>query len=210
MSASLKSEIPGGGIRSQHVESDFADYVAGRATSQRVVLAVVQTNSVSSENQTKGRVNKVKYEVVHLVEVRDQHEADQLRHRITQLRADQGLEVSQPALFGLTEAEQCEELIEQIKEWASAQDIPIGEVDQRFYSYFGGGEAPPGLAKTVQACRSPLQLKEFAYEVGAIADPKPTDSEGDEEPDPDVEDEAGEEPSSTSAVASVPFKDVTE
>lgn len=211
MSITLKSEIPGGGIRSQNAEADFADYIAGRPTQQRVAIVVLQTNSVGMENQQKGRVNKVKYELVHMAEIRDAHEADQLRHRITQLRADAGLEVSQPALFDLSEAEQCEALLDQIKDWASEKELPIATLDDRFYTYFGGDSAD-GVAKSVQACRSIAQLKEFAYEIGAIPDPKVIDPD-----EPEVEETSDGEESETEAEqdrtpagGAVPFTEATE
>lgn len=162
----LKSALPAGAIVGQHVTSDFADYIAGRPATQRIVLSVVQVSAVHASTQEKGRSNKATYETVHAVEITDPHEADQLRHRLTQIRASRGLEVSQPALFAATEAEQVEQLQDLIKDWASAQDIPIAEIDARFVEYFGGSEN--ASAETVQACRSALQLQEFAYEVGAI------------------------------------------
>lgn len=213
MSASLRSEFPDGGIRGQNIEADFHDLYAGRTGQQRVAIVVLEPNGTSLDKNQAGVVKKVKYLAVHMAEVRDPHEADQLRHRITQIRAGQGLEVSQPSLFAASEAEQCEGLIDLIKDWASEQDIPIAELDKRWWSYFGGAEAD-GLSETIQACRSVLQLKEFAYEIGAIKDEKPEEPETEaaaekptsDEPETETSDEA--EPVA-SGVASVPFQDVT-
>lgn len=172
----MKSAIPAGGILNQHVDSDFADFIAGRPATQRVCISVVQVGAVHSSNQEKGRSNKASYETVHLVEVSDPHQADQLRHLLTQLRADRGLMAKQPALFDATEEEQRESLLDMIKDWASENDTPMADVDQKWVEYFGGAEH--AQSETVQASRSVLQLKEFALYVGAI-----TDGPGDEQPD---------------------------
>lgn len=203
MSATLKSAIPPGGILAQHAAKDFEDYVVGRSVEQRVVIAVLEAQGVTADTQqTTGRVNKTKYGAVHLVEIRDPHEADQLRHRITQLRADQGFAAKQPGLFDMSESEQVESLKDLIKDWASEQDRPMTEIDTLFVDYFGG--ADNANAETVQACRSALQLKEFAYHVGAINDEPPADPD---EPEPEPDDEDTREDAESSA-PSVPFQDV--
>lgn len=201
MSATLKSAIPAGGILAQHAAQDFEDYVVGRSVKQRIVIAVLEAQGVTADTQqTSGRVNKTKYGAVHLVEIRDPHEADQLRHRITQLRADQGFAMKQPALFDMTEAEQVESLKDLIKDWASTEDTPIADVDARWVEYFGGPENSASL--TVQASRSVTQLKEFALVVGAITD-------GPTEPEEEIgdEDEGGEASDETAGAPSVPFQD---
>lgn len=165
------SAIPAGGILTQHVDSDWQDYVAGRPLQQRVCIAVVQPSKISAGNTQKGRSKSVGYEDVHFVEVTDAHEADRLRHLLTQLKADRGLLIKQPGLFDLTDEEQRDSLLDMIKEHASEQDIPITELDARFVDYFGGQDN--ASAETVQACRSVLQLKEFAFHIGAIAETKP-------------------------------------
>lgn len=166
--ASLKPSIPAGGILSQHVENDFGDFVAGRPVTQRVIVAVVQTGGVGAETQEKGRVNKVKYESIHLIEITDPHEADRLRHLITTTRADRGFAAKQPTLYDATEEEQRESLLDMIRDWASEQDLPMPDVDKRWVEYFGGGEH--AASETVQASRSVTQLKEFAYHVGVLAE----------------------------------------
>lgn len=186
MSATLKSAIPPGGILAQHAAQDFEDYVVGRSVKQRIVIAVIEAQGVTAETQqTSGRVNKTKYGAVHLVEIRDPHEAEQLRHRITQLRADQGFAAKQPALFAASESEQVEQLKDLIKDWASEKDLPIADVDARWVEYFGGAEN--SASQTVQASRSAVQLKEFAFVVGAIAEDTapevPFSDEGDAEQD---------------------------
>lgn len=180
------SAIPAGGILTQHVDGDYADYNAGRPLQQRVLISVVQAGGIASNNTKKGRTKAVKYEDLHLVEVTDPHEADRLRHLLTQLQADRGLRVKQPGLFDLTDEEQRDSLLDMIREHASEQDIPMTELDARFVDYFGGAEN--ASAETVQACRSVLQLKEFAFHIGAIAEetPEPVDVPGPEfsdEPD---------------------------
>lgn len=167
MTATLKPAIPAGGILAQNVERDFTDFVAGRTVEQRLLVTVVQAASVSSGNREAGRVNKTAYEAVHLVEVTDPHEVDRLRHLITQIRADRGLAVRQPALFDSTEDEQRESVLDLVKEWASERDVPLAELDERWVSYFGG--AAHAASATVQT-GSLLQLKEFALVIGAISD----------------------------------------
>lgn len=167
----LKSLLPAGSILTQHVDSDFSDYIAGRPATQRLVLAVVQVAAVHASTQEKGRSNKATYETVHAVEITDPHEADQLRHRITQIKADRGLLARQPDLFDESEDDQRDQLIDMICEWASENDVPMVDVDTRFVDYFGGAEH--ASAETVQACRSVAQLREFAFVVGAIAEDEP-------------------------------------
>jgi hypothetical protein len=182
----LKPALPGGSIRTQNVDEDFAAYIAGRPVTQRIVLAVVQVSAVHASTQEAGRKNKASYETVHAVEVTDPHEIDQLRHRLTQLRADRGLLATQPALFDTTEDEQRESLLSLIKDWASETDTPMVDVDTRWLEYYGGSEHAD--SETVQASRSLVHLREFAYVIGAIAD----DPAGEtppvpfsDEPDPD-------------------------
>lgn len=167
----LKSLLPAGSILTQHVDADFADYIAGRPATQRLVVSVVQVAAVHASTQEKGRSNKATYETVHAVEITDAHEIDQLRHRITQIKADRGLLARQPDLFDEPEDEQRDQLIDMIREWASENDVPMADVDVRFVDYFGGAEH--ASAETVQACRSVAQLREFAYVVGAIAEDEP-------------------------------------
>lgn len=167
----LKSLLPAGSILTQNVDSDFADYIAGRPATQRIVVAVVQVAAVRASTQEKGRSNKATYETVHAVEITDPHEIDKLRHRITQIKADRGLLARQPELFDEPEDEQRDRLIEMIREWASESDVPMVDVDARFVDYFGGAEH--ASAETVQACRSVAQLREFAFVVGAIAEDEP-------------------------------------
>lgn len=176
----LKPALPSGSIQTQRVDQDFTDYLAGRTVTQRIVLSVVQVSAVHASTQERGRSNKATYETVHAIEVTDPHEIDQLRHRLAQLRADRGLMAHQPALFDAPESEQCEQLLDLIKDWASEQDIPITELDQQFVTYFGGPEH--ASAETVQACRSVVQLKEFALYIGAISD-EPAKGEQVDDPD---------------------------
>jgi hypothetical protein len=179
------SSIPAGGITTQHVDGDYADYNAGRTLQQRVLISVVQAGGIASNNTKKGRTKAVKYEDLHLVEVTDPHEASRLRHLITQLQADRGLRAKQPALFDLTDAEQRESLIDMIFQHASEKAIERKALDKQFVDYFGGKEN--ATSETVQACQSVLQLKEFAYYIGAIAetpddDGDPTDDGAEPEP----------------------------
>lgn len=170
----MKPALPAGSILTQHVDEDFSAYIAGRPATQRIVLAVVQVAAVHASTQEAGRKNKATYETVHAVEITDPHEADKLRHRLTQIRADRGFAARQPDLFESSEDDQRESLIDMIREWASETDTPMADVDARWLSYFGGPEH--ATSETVQACRSVTQLKEFAYVVGALAE--------DEEPEP--------------------------
>lgn len=168
MSATLKPAIPGGTIRSQDSESDFLDWVLNRTPSRRLLLIEIQPGGIGGDSQVKGKVTTTKYQIVNAAEIRDPHEADQLRHRITQLRADQGFATKEPRLFDMTEAEQVESLKDLIKDHASAHDLPMAQVDARFQELFAGGEHP--VAETVQACRSVTLLKELAYDIGALDD----------------------------------------
>jgi hypothetical protein len=219
VSATIKSEIPGGAIQSQRVDQDVADYLAGRPVAQRVVLSVVQLAGVTVENQQAGRVNKAKYETVHMAEVRDPHEKDQYRHRITQLRADQGLEVSQPALFAATDAEQASGLIDLINDHARKNDIDNVELNKLWLDAFGAGHRVEGLPEHMEDCRAPQLLKEFAYKIGAIKDSPVRDP--DEQPTEDGDEgrddstiaeqtQPAAAAESDSAVGGVPFTEVTE
>lgn len=189
MSATLKPALPGGTIRSQDSEADFQDWVQGRTCQRRLLVIEVEAAGVGGETQEKGRVTKTRYGAVHAVEIRDPHEIDQLRHRITQIRAEGGFLAKQPALFDASDEEKRESLIDMIKDWASEQNKPMTEVDALFVDYFGG----QGFAtsETVQACKSVLQLQEFAYAQGVLAETK-TDEPADDDPstgddDPDAE-----------------------
>lgn len=186
MTAKLKPAMPPGGILAQHVDQDFADFVAGRTVTQRVCIGVWQAGGVSSSNQEKGRVNHTAYEALHFVEVTDPHEADKVRHLITQTRAARGLAVHQPALFEAPEDEQREGLLELLREWSSEQDVAREDLDARWLDYFGGPEH--AASATVQA-GSALQLREFALYVGAISDEPVGPAVDDDDTDPDDEDE---------------------
>jgi hypothetical protein len=69
LTASLKPALPAGTIRSQDIDADFSDFVAGRTVTQRLVVAVIQVGAIASGNQEKGRVNTNKYETIHAVEI---------------------------------------------------------------------------------------------------------------------------------------------
>jgi hypothetical protein len=127
---------------------------------------------------------------------RDPHEIDQLRHRITQIRADGGFLAKQPALFAATEDEQRESLLDIIKDWASETGTAMADVDKRWVDYFGGSEH--ASSETVQASRSVAQLKEFAYVVGALAEttsevPEPGFSDASDDGAEPVDDAAGDQ-----------------
>jgi hypothetical protein len=171
MSATLKPALPGGTIRSQDSESDFQDWVSGRTCTRRLLIIEVEAAGVGGETQEKGRVTKTRYGAIHAVEIRDPHEIDQLRHRITQIRAEGGFLAKQPALFDASDEEKRESLIDMIKDWASEQEMSIGEVDALFVDYFGGVEN--ATSESVQACKSVAQLSEFAYAQGVLAETKP-------------------------------------
>lgn len=208
MTAKLKPAIPAGGILSQNVDRDFADFVNGRTVEQRVCIGVFQPAAASTGNQEKGRVNTTAYEAIHFVEVTDAHEADRLRHLLMQIRADRGLAARQPALIAMSDEEQRESLIDMIRDWASEQDIPMAEVDARFVDYFGGADNTS--AETVIACRSVVQLKEFAYHVGVISDQEPASKGDDEDADDDGfgadEPREQDDDDQAPAVAAVPFQ----
>jgi hypothetical protein len=187
MSATLKPALPGGTIRSQDSESDFQDWVQGRTVTRRLLVIEVEAAGIGGETLEKGRVTKTRYGAVHAVEIRDPHEIDQLRHRITQIRAAGGFLAKQPALFDATDEEKRESLIDMIKDWASKQNLPLAEVDKLFVDYFGGqGNA---TSESVQACKSVLQLTEFAYAQGVLAETKPDNLPplADDDPDDDGE-----------------------
>lgn len=186
MSATLKPALPGGTIRSQDAEADFQDWVSGRTCHRRMLLIEVEAAGVGGETQEKGRVTKTRYGAIHAVEIRDPHEVDQLRHRITQIRAEGGFLAKQPRLIDATEEEQRESLIDMIRDAASEKDVAMSDVDKQFVDYFGGREH--SSAETVQACRSVPQLKEFAYHFGALAETAPEPSEP--APQPEFSDSA--------------------
>lgn len=209
MTAKLKPTIPSGGILSQHVDQDFADFVAGRPGSQRVVVGVVETAGISSGNQDKGRVNHTAYEFLHLVEITDAHEADRLRHLITTTRADRGFAVRQPELFAATEDEQRESLLDMIRDWASEQDLAMADVDAKWLEYFGG--SVHAASETVQASRSVAQLKEFAYHVGVIAETEVDAQLAPDEVDDDDDTVTAEADDDTvTAAPAIPFQSGTD
>jgi hypothetical protein len=214
MSATLKPSLPGGTIRSQDSESDFQDWVSGRTCTRRLLIIEVEAAGVGGETQEKGRVTKTRYGAIHAVEIRDPHEIDQLRHRITQIRAEGGFLAKQPALFDATDEEKRESLIDMIRDWASENDLPMSDVDARFVDYFGGVEN--ATSESVQACKSVAQLSEFAYAQGVLAETKPDDmppladddsDDGEDDPsgDGDPDDEAAAEPEPARGKA-VPFQ----
>lgn len=193
MTARLKPTVPAGAILAQHVDEDFTAWVKGETVEQRTLIGVFQAASVSGGNKDAGRVTSTAYEAVHLVEVTDAHEADRVRHLITQIRADRGLAARQPALFDTSEDEQRETVLGYIRDWASENDLPMADVDERWLSTFGGPEY--AASATVQS-GSLQQLKEFALTVGAITDePVKTESTApdvlfqDAGDDPDAEDD---------------------
>lgn len=183
MSATLKPALPGGTIRSQDSEADFQDWVSGRTCTRRLLVVEVEVAGIGGETQQKGRVTHAKYGAVHAVEIRDPHEIDQLRHRITQIRAEGGFLAKQPALFDATDEAKRESLIDMIKDWASEKDLAMADVDNLWVDYFGGREF--ASSETVQACKSVTALQEFAYSQGVLAETKPDDLPPLADDDPD-------------------------
>ena len=194
MTAKLKTAIPAGGILTQHVDQDFADFVAGRTVTQRVCIGVFQAASVSSGNQEKGRVNTTAYETLHFVEVTDEHEADRLRHLLTDIRRERGYLAKQAPLWAddSDPDEKRAEVLGYLDEWAAEQDPPLDReaVTERWVSWHGG-HYNAQLDKA-----EPPHLREFAIVVGALADGEPAPPAdltpaADDSDDPDDDGPAG-------------------
>ncbi len=196
MTATLKPALPDGAILTQHIEEDFANLANGRPVGQRVVIGVVQAGAGNIKVLERGRVNHVAYESVHFVEVTDAHEADNVRHLITQVRAARGLSAHQPMLFGASDEEQRTGLRHMIAEWASEHGHDETEVDRQWVALFGDGYA----ASETPLHGSLQHLREFAYTVGVISDsPVVEDVSAEEEEagnaaEPDVGDDPDAEP----------------
>jgi hypothetical protein len=214
MTVKLKPALPDGTIRGQDAEEDFRDFVNGRPLKRRMMLVEVEIGGIEGNTIEKGRVTGNKYVVVHAAEIRDPHEVDLSRHRISQIRGEGGMYAKQPALFDATDAEKRDTLLDLIKDRASSLDLALADVDKQWVDYFGGVEN--AAAETVQASRSLTQLQEFAYVFGALDDKKAgsTDEGTDLESDQDDPDEDPEEPtgpeSSGPALQSVPFTEATD
>jgi hypothetical protein len=167
--ASLKPTIPAGAILTQHVKADFDDYVAGRPRVQRLCVWRGQVGDIGIKDLDKGRSESAKYATIDMLEVTDPRDVETIQRIFLRTRAEASFLAKQPSLFDATEEEQRESLLDMIRDWASEQDLPMAEVDKQFVDYFGGAEN--ASSESVQACRSLLQLKEWAYHVGVITDP---------------------------------------
>lgn len=168
----------GSGLVPSLVQRHYNDLVRGKPGELVAARCLLQPVGQKSRRTKDGWKTEVVYELVRLEPCRDTHEADNVAWEISrdyEARTSGSDQQTLPLVN--SPAEQREKLLEALWEWASEQDIARGDLDERWLSYYGGGEH--AASATVQA-GSLLQLMEFARYVGAVEDPKASD---DDEPD---------------------------
>jgi len=209
----------GSGLISNLVERDYQDLVRGKPAELRVARVMLQAVGQASRKTKDGVKTTVVYEIVRLEPCHDQHDADTVTWEIGRSYESRTSGNAQEMLPMSGPSDQRDRLIDALFEWASEQDVPQSELDQRWTDYFGGREH--ASSETVRT-GALVQLMEFARYVGAIEDPtvgasaddedEPTDP--DEDLDPPAEQTAVEEqvatdepaPGVAAALRSVPFQ----
>lgn len=157
----------GSGLIGQLVDKHYTDLVTGKPGEHLVATCVLQPVGTSSRRTKDGIHTAVTYEVVRLEVMHDSHDADQVTWLTTRAHDQRHAGTEQTALPFDSPSELRESTLAAIKEWAAEQDLDAASVDDRWLSYFGGSEH---AAAAVVEHGSLVQLREFAFHVGALAD----------------------------------------
>jgi hypothetical protein len=169
VTAKLVSNPPqGSGLVPSIVDRHYADLTQGKPGELLVAGVVLQPVGTSSRRTKDGIHTTTTYEIVRLEVMRDSHDADHVSWLITR-HHDLRHGGDQQTLPLNSPVELRDSTLAALREWAEAEGLSEQELDERFQSYFGG---PEHASAAVVKAGSLVQLREFAFHVGAVEDPQ--------------------------------------
>ena len=182
----------GSGLVPSLVDRHYRDLVQGRPGEHVVATCVLQPVGQSSRRTKDGIHTTVTYEVVRLEVINDAHDAEQATWLLTRAHDQRHSGSAQIALPFDTPAALRDSTVDAIREWGKDEGLTADDVNARWVDYFGG---PENASSATFDTGSLVQLREFAYHVGALADDEDVEqalADAHDEDDDGVDDDLAE------------------